>query len=123
MLWSEDVKAIRQAIEEHDHPPATDLAQKAVTDAANAAATEAARPRRPNVYVQAVLDFGGGSWTVWANGIRITQNQQSPLFRVVGVRGDVVDIVVPGDGGGRFQLRPYQTWRSRQQDIVEGIVP
>jgi hypothetical protein len=123
MFWPEDVDAINKAIQDHEHPPAADLAAQARTDAAKSVADEAARPRKPNVYVSAVLDFGGGNWTVWANGLRITPDKQSPLFRVVSVHGDAVEIVVPGEGGGRFRLQPYQTWRSRQKDVIEGIEP
>ncbi len=82
-----------------------------------------AKPRLPNVYVSAILDFGDGNWTVWANGLRVTPDHQSPLFRVSSVRNNAAEIVVPGEDGGRFVLQPYQTWRSRQKDVVEGIVP
>jgi hypothetical protein len=122
-LWPDEISAIQKAIDEHDHPPASELAAKAHAEAQLQAAQEAARPRLPNIYVSAVLDFGGGNWTVWANGLRVTPNSQSPLFRVVSVRGNAVDIFVPGQDGGRFVLQPYQTWRSRQKDIVEGIYP
>ena len=119
MLWPADLAAIQKAINDHEHPPAAEI--EALAHAA--AAVESLRPRKPNIYVSAVLDFGDGHWTVWANGLRITPNRQSPLFRIVGVHGDAVDIFVPGEGGGRFVLRPYQTWLSRRQDVVEGIVP
>ncbi len=122
-FWPDETASIAKAIEEHDHPPASELAAKAQALAAEQAAMDILRPRLPNVYVSAILDFGNGDWTVWANGLRVTPNSQSPLFRIVAVRGNSVDIVVPGDDGGRFVLQPYQTWRSRQKDVVEGIVP
>ena len=122
-LWPDEVAAINHAIEDRDHPPAGEIAAKAHEEAQKAAATDASKPHLPNVYVSAILDFGDGNWTVWANGLRVTPNSQSPLFHIVAVRGNSVDIMVPGDGGGRFVLQPYQTWRSRQKDVVEGIYP
>lgn len=104
---------------DHDHPSADQLAAQALS----ATVVEAKRPRIPNIYVSAVLDFGAGDWTVWANGLRVTPDQQSPLFKVVAVHGNTVEISVTSDGGRRIALQPYQTWRSRQRDVVEGIVP
>jgi hypothetical protein len=125
MLWPDDAKAIEKAIWDHDHPPAVTTAAKGGSGqtAGGGAAAQEGKPRRPNVYVSAILDMGGGNWTVWANGLRVTPDKQSPLFHVVAVHGDSVDIVVPGEGGGSFRLQPYQTWRSHEQDVVEGIVP
>lgn len=119
MFTPDEAKAIEQAFMDHDHPSAEQLAAQALS----AAVVEAKRPRIPNIYVSAVLDFGGGDWTVWANGLRVTPDQQSPLFKVVAVHGNIVEISVTSDGGTRIALQPYQTWRSRQRDVVEGIVP
>jgi hypothetical protein len=123
MFWPDEVAAIEKAIEEHEHPPVAVQQAKADARAAQAAAEEGRRPRMPNVYVSAILDFGDGNWAVWANGLRVTPTSQSPLFHVNAVRGNAVDIVVPGANGAHFQLQPNQTWRSRQRDIVEGIYP
>lgn len=122
-FWPDETASLAKAVEDHDHPPASELAAKALAMAEQRAVLEETRPRLPNVYVSAILDFGNGDWTVWANGLRVTPTSQSPLFRVVAVRGNSVDIVVPGNDGGRFMLQPYQTWRSRQKDVVEGIFP
>lgn len=122
-LWPEESAAIDQAISERDHPPATEVRAKAQAQEEAAAAAYNSGPHLPNVYVSAILDFGDGDWTVWANGLRVTPAQQSPLFHIVAVRGNAVDIVVPGAEGGRFVLQPFQTWRSRQKDVVEGIFP
>ncbi len=119
----DEFQAINQAFADHDHPSAAQLASQRQAAAIVAATVEAQQPRIPNIYVSAVLDFGGGDWTVWANGLRITPDQQSPLFKVVAVRGNTVDISVTSDGGTRIALQPYQTWRSRQRDVVEGIAP
>lgn len=121
MFTPEEIKAIDQAFFDRDHPLSAQAS--AQTQATVTAAAEALRPRIPNIYVSAVLDFGGGEWTVWANGLRVTPDQQSPLFKVVSVRGNTVDISVTSDGGTRISLQPYQTWRSRQRDVVEGIFP
>ena len=77
----------------------------------------------PNVYVSAVMDFGEGQWVVWANGYRISPEHQAPEFSVVSVKKNSVEVFVPGDQPARFHLHPYQTWRSRHHDIVEGILP
>ena len=77
----------------------------------------------PNVYVSAIVDFGEGRWTVWANGYRISPNHQTPLFTIVSVSGDAAEIELSGEKHERIQLRPYQTWLSRSNNIVEGIFP
>lgn len=120
MFTASQVKSILKAIADHEHPPAVEAAAPAK---AAEAAEAAAAPRVPNVYVSAVVDFGGGEWTVWANGQRVTPGHQAAAFQVLAVRGNSVDIEVPGEGGGRFRLEPYQTWRARDHSVVEGIVP
>lgn len=120
LFTPDEMSAIEQAFVDRDHPSSAQVAAQAQAAAIN---EEALRPRIPNIYVSAVLDFGGGEWTVWANGLRVTPDQQSPLFKVVSVRGNTVDISVTSDGGTRISLQPYQTWRSRQRDVVEGIFP
>ena len=76
-----------------------------------------------NVTVSAVMDFGNGDWTVWANGYRIRPGHQAPGFTVVAVRHDVVDILVPGEQEAHLRLKANQTWRARHRDIVEGLAP
>lgn len=78
---------------------------------------------QPNVTVSAVMDFGDGNWTVWANGYRIRPGHQAPGFTVVGVKNDVVDIVVPGEQETRLRLKANQTWRARHRDVIEGLAP
>lgn len=75
---------------------------------------------QPNVSVSAVMDFGNGDWTVWANGYRIRPGHQAPGFTVVAVKDDLVDIVIPGDQEARVRLKSNQTWRARHRDVVEG---
>lgn len=98
----------------------------------NGAAAESETPGGPdempattqtNVTVSAVMDFGGGNWTVWANGYRIQPGHQAPGFTVVNVKDDMVDIVVPGEQEARVRLKPHQTWRARHRDVVEGLAP
>ncbi|HIJ38901.1 MAG TPA: hypothetical protein HPP80_08405 [Rhodospirillaceae bacterium] len=79
---------------------------------------------QPNIYVSAVMEIGKDDWTVWANGYRIKADHQPPGFQVVGVRNNVVDIVVQqGDQTYKLKLQPFQTWRSAHHDVIEGIVP
>jgi hypothetical protein len=80
-------------------------------------------PRAPNIYVTAIADYGGGQWTVWANGYRINPNRQPPDFTVLAVNTDRAEIEVKGEQPIRVTLRSAQTWRSRSQDVVEGIFP
>ena len=84
---------------------------------------EAPPPSVPNIYLSGMAYFGQGQWTVWANGYRIAPNRQAPNFTVVAVNDSEVEIAVGGSDPARFKLRPYQTWRSRSRDVVEGIVP
>ncbi len=124
MFSDSEFFAIKKAIADHDHPIVKqheEIAAQATAEKEES--IEAARRKVPNVYLSAVMDFGGGDWTVWANGLRVTPDHQPALFQVVGVRGNAVDFVVPGDGGDKFELQPYQTWRSQQRDVVEGIYP
>jgi len=123
MFTPDEVQAINKAIADHLHPPAEMVEAKAQAVAAEAAVAEARKPRVPNIYVSAVVDFGGGDWTVWANGLKVTPDRQPPLFRVVAVDGNTVDIVPRSAPGTHVHLHPYQTWRSRQGDVVEGIIP
>lgn len=123
MFSAEDMKAINQAFGDHARPSAREASPQAQAAQVLSAVVEAKRSRGPNIYVSAVLDFGGGNWTVWANGLRVTPDQQPPLFRVLSVHGDTVEIAVAGESETRIVLQPYQTWRSSQRDVVEGIVP
>jgi hypothetical protein len=123
MFTPEEVQAIDKAIADHLHPPAEMVEAKSQAAAADAALAELRKPHQPNIYVSAVVDFGGGDWTVWANGLKVTPDRQSPLFQVVAVNGDTVDIVPRAQPGTHVRLQPNQTWRSRQGDVVEGIVP
>ncbi len=84
---------------------------------------QAPPPAVPNIFVSALAYYGEGEWTVWANGYKIVPGRQAPDFSVVSVSADKVEIVVAGDSPARFTLQPYQTWRSRSRDVVEGIVP
>ena len=126
MFTPDEVAAIGKAIDARLHPPAAEVAARANKSAAAvamvAAEAEAARPHVPNIYVSAVVDFGGGDWTVWANGLKFTPDRQSPLFQIKSVSGNSVDIAVPSESV-RVRLQPNQTWRSRENDVVEGIVP
>jgi len=85
--------------------------------------TAAPPPDVPNIYVSALAYYGEGQWTVWANGYRIVPGKQAPNFSVVSVNEDRAEIAVGGTKPARFMLHPYQTWRARYNDIVEGIVP
>jgi hypothetical protein len=76
-----------------------------------------------NIFVSGLVNSGDGQWTVWANGYRISSDHQPPSFRVVSVKENDVEIVTGGEQPVRFHLRPYQTWRAAQHDIVDGIVP
>jgi len=80
-------------------------------------------PALPNVFVSALASYGEGRWTVWANGYRVTPGHQPPDFTVISVNDDKAEIAVGGSTPAHFMLHPYQTWRSRSNDIVEGIVP
>ncbi|HIJ63640.1 MAG TPA: hypothetical protein HPQ04_13175 [Rhodospirillaceae bacterium] len=94
------------------------------SEAPSAAGTEETPlSTQPNVTVSAVMDFGNGDWTVWANGYRIRPGHQAPGFTVIAVRHDVVDILVPGEQEAHLRLKANQTWRSRHRDIVEGLAP
>ena len=121
MFSADEINKVKAAIAYRERLIAEGGGGVAVEGEAGAAETVVAR--HPNIYVSAVLDLGGGRWTVWANGMRITPDSQSPLFSVVGVKDNAVDIFVPGDDGGRFRLHPYETWRARQRDVVPGIAP
>ncbi len=123
MFTPAELAQIAKAVEDHLHPRAVEIAKASAAAASLAAQTAIAKPHVPNIYVSAVLDFGGGDWTVWANGLKVTPGRQSPLFRVTSVSGNSVDIEVPSEAGLRVRLQPNQTWRSREHDVVEGIVP
>jgi len=123
MFTPQEVQAIDKAFADHLHPPAEQVAAQVNAAALQQAQIEAARPRVPNIYVSAVLDFGGGEWTVWANGLKLTPTHQSPLFHVVSVSGNTVEIVPIAQPSTHIRLQPYQTWRARQGDVVEGIIP
>lgn len=82
-----------------------------------------ATPDIPNIFVSALAYYGEGQWTVWANGYRVTPQRQPPGFTVVEVDENKAEIAVGGAKPARFFLRPYQTWRSRTNDVVEGIIP
>jgi len=84
---------------------------------------EAAPLTVPNIYVSAIVDFGDGQWTVWANGYRISPNHQTPQFTVTSVQNDSAEIQISGEKPEKILLRPYQTWMARSHSIVEGIVP
>jgi len=84
---------------------------------------EAAAPQGTNIYVSAIVDYGEGRWTVWANGYRISPERQPPQFTVLAVKDDLAEIRVSGDKQDRILLRPYQTWLARSHSIVEGIFP
>jgi hypothetical protein len=77
----------------------------------------------PNIFVSAVADYGEGKWTVWANGYRVTPQRQPTGFTVVSVSGESAEILVGGSSPAHVTLRPYQTWRARTNDVVEGIIP
>jgi hypothetical protein len=119
MFFDSDVAAIESA-RQGGPPPA--IAEAAPSEAPEAEGLPL-MSRLPNVYVSAVVDVGDGRWTVWANGYRITPGHQPPRFNVLSVADGTVEIAVPGDDPARFRLHANQTWRSRQRDIVEGIVP
>jgi hypothetical protein len=123
MFTDVQVKQIQRAIAAHEAQIANVNNAGNENIAADAADAVGPGGEMPNIYVSAVLDLGGGRWTVWANGLRITPTHQPPLFSVAAVSGDSVEIVVPGDSGGRFRLRPFQTWVSSKRDVVDGIVP
>jgi hypothetical protein len=123
MFTPSEIENINKAIADHIHPPAEMIAAEAKAQAEQQAQIEAAKPRVPNIYVSAVLDFGGGQWTVWANGLRVTPTRQPPMFKVVSVSGNTVEIVPRAQPSTHIRLQPYQTWRSREGDVVEGIVP
>jgi len=82
-----------------------------------------ATPDSPNIFVSALAYYGEGQWTVWANGYRVTPGHQAPGFTVVAVSEETAEIAVGGGKPAHFALRPYQTWRSRTNDVVEGIFP
>ena len=89
-----------------------------------AAVAQAPPPRQPNIYVSAILGSGGGGWTVWVNGRRVTPTRQQAGFEVTDVVGDMAEIVVRRAGAvEHLKLRANQTWRARERDIVEGIYP
>jgi len=77
----------------------------------------------PNVYVSALANYGEGQWTVWANGYRVTPGHQPAGFTVLSVSDDQAEIAVGGGKPAHFMLHPYQTWRARTRDVVEGILP
>jgi len=125
MFSPADVAAIEKAQATALQPVGTATAEP-VGEQAPEAESEAPPPPKPtvpNVYVSAIVDLGDGQWTVWANGYRITPGRQPPGFTVLAVADDAVDIAVTGEQPARFRLHPFQTWRSRQGDIVEGIHP
>jgi len=122
MFNPQEVQAVEKAYADHLHPAALAAAQ-AKAEAARQAQIEAEKPRVPNIYVSAILDLGGGQWTVWANGIRITPDHQPPLFHVVAVNGNTVEIVSEAEASTHIRLQPNQTWISRDGSVVEGIVP
>jgi hypothetical protein len=118
LLDGPEVAAIRKAL-------AVAAATAAAAASGQAGEVQIVVPKEPpfNIYVSAILDPGDGRWTVWANGYRIDPKHQPTGFRVLAVHDNAVEIVAEGDEPIRLQLRPFQTWRAHQRDIVEGIVP
>jgi hypothetical protein len=117
MFTPDEVNAIRKALVPQ---PVEEASQGGGGTDATAAKGKA---KSPNIYVSAILDLGEGQWTVWANGQRITQDRQLPQFRILSVKQNAVEIVLPVDPPTKFSLHPYQTWRVDHHDIVEGIFP
>lgn len=87
------------------------------------AVEEEAAPQTPNIYVSAIANYGGGRWTVWANGYRIVAGRQPASFTVLAVQDDYAVIKVSDEKQEKIVLRPSQTWLSRSHQVVEGIVP
>jgi hypothetical protein len=73
-----------------------------------------------NIHLSAVADLGGGQWTVWINGIRITPDRQSADFEVIGVNAGGVDIRILGESPMKIRLYPNQTWHGDGAIITEG---
>jgi hypothetical protein len=117
LFTANEVAAVRRAIAALKGVGTEEAAQ------AKGALNAAPKPKESNIFLSALVDFGDGQWTVWANGYRISPGHQPPGFRVVAVKENTVEIVTEGEQPARFQLRPYQTWRAAHHDIVEGIVP
>ncbi len=114
LFGSDDVASVRRAI--------AVFTGATVSGTDQGSDTAVVKVVQSNIFVSALVDFGG-HWTVWANGYRIEPGHQPPGFRVLSVKEDKVEIATDGEQPARFQLRPYQTWRAMQHDVVEGIVP
>lgn len=115
LFYEGDAHALSQAIRDFD--------RMRVTGAVVEEKQAEAPPDVPNIFVSALAYYGEGDWTVWANGYRVTPTRQPPQFSVIAVNADKAEIAVGGSKPARFFLRPSQTWRSRTNDVVEGIVP
>ena len=115
-----EMSAVEKALAAYDKISGVSGANESET---SGAPDEIPATNQPNVTVSAVMDLGDGNWTVWANGYRIRPGHQAPGFTVVGVKNDMVDIVVPGEQEARLRLKPNQTWRARHHDVVEGLAP
>ena len=117
LLFNEgEAGAVTRAILDFERLKVTGTAAPVEEPGANA-------PESPNVFVSALAYYGEGQWTVWANGYRVSPGRQPPAFTVISVNDERAEIAVAGSKPAHFMLRPYQTWRSRFNDIVEGIVP
>ncbi|MBY0511324.1 MAG: hypothetical protein K2P94_14370 [Rhodospirillaceae bacterium] len=75
-----------------------------------------------SLYLSTIVYYGPSDWTIWVNGVPVTQTQDFPDFRVTSIGPNFVELLVPLSARGMSPVRlsPNQSFITKSGTIVEG---
>jgi hypothetical protein len=80
---------------------------------------------RPNVYLSALVYHGEKDWSAWINGVRFRPGTADKGIRPIKATARWVEMDVDTEAGPtiRVRLAPNQTYVTKTDKVVDGIVP